>query len=247
MRGGRGHPRGRAAGCGREILDLAARRDRAAPQVSGVVAAIKALDRRLRGELKDAPFAVDPGHNIAAKFPKCGWADVLGRAQDDFAAEWATLGNRSDLAKHGLYLVNNCEFQDHPAEPFGRITTEAGERKGPVQWCTYGRPPADRSRTLPGSTPVGRSGRCRSRTRRRTVARPSTRPSRTSEAALWTRRRRGGPAGGTPGRVVEAEWAKTFVLKIRSCCLNGNAPPRGSKKNRRRNGSPRPHFRPGDS
>ena len=171
VRGGRGHPRGRAAGSGHESLGLAARRERAAPQVSGVVAAIKALDRRLRGELKDAPFAVDPGRNIAAKFPKCGWADVLGRAQDDFAAEWATLGNRSDLAKHGLYLVNNCEFQDHPAEPFGRITTEAGERKGPVQWCTYGRPPADRSRTLPGSTPVGRFGRCRSRMRRRTVRR----------------------------------------------------------------------------
>jgi len=68
------------------------------------------------------------------------------------------------------------------------------------------------------------SGRCRSRTRRRTVPRPSTRPTRTSEAALWTRRRRGGAAGGTPGRVGEAGRANTLVLKIRSCWLDGNAP-----------------------
>jgi len=86
------------------------------------------------------------------------------------------------------------------------------------------RAPVDRSRTLPGSTPVGRSGRCRSQTRRRTVPRPSTRPTRTSEAALWTRRRRGGAAGGTPGRVGEAVRASTLVLKMRSCWLNGNAP-----------------------
>ena len=69
--------------------------------------------------------------------------------------------------------------------------------------------------------PPGRSGRCRSRTRRRTVARLSMRPSRTSEAALWTRRRRGGPAGGTPGRVGEAGWSKTLVPKIGPCHLDG--------------------------
>ena len=54
--------------------------------------------------------------------------------------------------------------------------------------------------------------------------RPSTRPTRTSEAALWTRRRRGGAAGGTPGRIGEARRVKTLVPKIRSCWLNGNAP-----------------------
>ena len=70
------------------------------------------------------------------------------------------------------------------------------------------RSPTGRSQTLPGSSPVGRSDRRPSRTRRRTVPRPSTRPTRTSEAALYgrgdaageragySRTRRGGGAGG---------------------------------------------------
>ena len=159
-------------------------------------------DGTARGQLDPARVVRFQEHGGGAKKLKCaGLGEDFQHLADAGAAgacyECSRLATPPDGAGRSACVISESAC----SRPRRRRPLPRRPRRRRTNGHQSARASADRSRILPGSTPSGRSGRCRSRTRRRTVARPSTRPSRTSEAALWTRRRRRGAVGGTPGRV----------------------------------------------
>jgi len=99
---------------------------------------MKKLDEVLLGGLRGKPFAADPGRAFWADHPKSTWSEVLGLEQAEFIQHFEALGDKKELAANDIYLVNGCNIMGHAPGPYGRVTTDDGERAGHVKWYTYG-------------------------------------------------------------------------------------------------------------
>jgi len=114
------------------------------PGSEGLVARFQSLDRLTGGEIRGVPFCVKPTRPFWSRHRHSTWYEMLNLAPATFDKMFEALGNKSQLAKLGIYLVNGCSELNfvHADAPYSK--TDTGAR---LKWYTFGA-------RLPGNSSV---------------------------------------------------------------------------------------------
>jgi hypothetical protein len=80
------------------------------------------------------PFCVQPSRDFWQLHPKCTWYEAMNASAVDFDEHFSALGSKDELARHGIYVVNNSDHGgfEHPRCPFGK------NGGSPIKWYTFG-------------------------------------------------------------------------------------------------------------